>query len=107
MRKKPWAKDMIAQIREMALAPKPNISIKIADNLFINKEYDIISLGGDLSEPLYCYAMPKPGKLNTELFEIPKIKENQQIIRISEIEKYPFPKIMTQFLSTCDITKHS
>ena len=56
----------IKEIRKICLSRQPNISMPLAPNLYLVKEYDIITLGKDKEELPYSYTMEKPGILDNE-----------------------------------------
>ena len=62
----------IAEIRKLCLATAPNISMPLADGIYLVKEYDILTLGIDENNNLkeYSYILKKPGKLSTPEFDI-------------------------------------
>ncbi len=62
--------DTIAAIRKLCLSPAPNASLKIGEETFIIKEYDILVLGRDYSKLLYSYVLEKPGVLETKDFNL-------------------------------------
>lgn len=62
--------DTIAAIRKLCLSPAPNASLKIGEETFIIKEYDILVLGRDYSKLLYSYVLEKPGVLETKDFSL-------------------------------------
>jgi len=63
-------KNLLESIRHMCLSQNENESLKLSDTLYITKEYDVLSIGGNLAKPLYSYELKKPGKLNTEYFSL-------------------------------------
>jgi tRNA(Ile)-lysidine synthetase-like protein len=62
--------DQIADIRKMALAPQPNMSMRLAPNVYLIKEYDVLTIGTNIDELPFCYTLEKPGKLNTPQFTL-------------------------------------
>lgn len=60
----------LQEIRKMALSPLPNASLKLADNIFLIKEYDVLTIGTDINELPYCLTLEKPGKLSNEHFDL-------------------------------------
>lgn len=60
----------IKEIRKLCLSRQPNITMPLAPNLYLVKEYDIITLGQDKEELPYSYKMEEPGILENEHFSI-------------------------------------
>ncbi len=58
------------EIRKMCLSKKPNLVMKLADGLYLVREYDILVTVDSLDTEAYSYTMEKPGKLDTPYFEI-------------------------------------
>lgn len=61
---------MVSNIRKMCLAPQPNLSIKLADGVYVMKEYDILTIGDSFDECPYTYHLDAPGVLNTPQFDL-------------------------------------
>lgn len=62
--------EKIAEIRSMCLAPKPNMSMKLTESVYLMKEYDILTIGSNIENPPYTYILEKPGKLSTPNFDL-------------------------------------
>ena len=62
--------DDIAAIRKLCLSPAPNGSLRLGEDTYLLKEYDILVLGRNYSELLYEYVLEAPGKLSTPNFEL-------------------------------------
>ena len=62
--------NIIQDIRKFCLAPQPNLSMKLADNVYLIKEYDLLTIGRNFDNLPYTYHMDAPGVLNTENFDI-------------------------------------
>jgi len=60
----------LSEIRKMCLDPEPNITMKLKDNYYLVKEYDIISLENNPEELPYTFMLEKPGKLSTPNFDL-------------------------------------
>ena len=60
----------IAKIRAFLLNENVNDSFKIEDNLYIIKEYDMITAGRSFDKLPYSYKLEAPGKLETEQFDL-------------------------------------
>lgn len=60
----------IYEIRKMCLSPKPNLSIKLADSLYIVKEYDVLVLATKDEHHPYAHEIKEPGKYAFDEFEI-------------------------------------
>lgn len=60
----------ISEIRKMCLSSKPNLAMKLLDNLYLVKEYDVLVLSYDPKHKPYSYILLKPGKLETEQFSL-------------------------------------
>ena len=59
-----------AAIRKLCLSPIPNQSLRLGEETYIIKEYDILVLGRNYSELLYEYTLEAPGKMDTPHFEL-------------------------------------
>lgn len=64
------SKGQISEIRKLCLSAEPNLSMKLCEEKFIVKEYDILQIQGSMKCHPYSYYMNKPGKLETEEFSI-------------------------------------
>jgi tRNA(Ile)-lysidine synthetase-like protein len=62
--------NQIADIRKMALAPQPNMSMRLAKNVYLIKEYDVLTIGTNIDELPFCYTLDQPGKLDTPQFSL-------------------------------------
>ena len=62
--------DDIAEIRKLCLSPNPNCSLKLGNDTYLIKEYDILILGRNYAEKLYEYKLDAPGVLETEHFNL-------------------------------------
>lgn len=60
----------IAEIRKLCLSPNPNASLKLGQDTYLIKEYDILVLGRNYNELLYNYELPAPGALETPYFSL-------------------------------------
>ena len=60
----------IAKIRAFLLNENVNDAFKIEDDLYIIKEYDMITAGRSFDELPYTYKLEAPGKLETEQFDL-------------------------------------
>lgn len=60
----------LAEIRKMCLNREPNLSMKLKDNYYLVKEYDVISIENDPDRLPYTYLLEKPGKLSTPNFDL-------------------------------------
>lgn len=60
----------IAEVRKMALAPQPELSMCLADGVYLYKEYDVLTMAGSPDHPYYSYVLKKPGKLSTKEFDL-------------------------------------
>lgn len=54
-----------SEIRKMCLSQKPNLNMKLADNVYLIKEYEVLVMADSLDVTTYSYTMGKPGKLDT------------------------------------------
>lgn len=59
-----------AAIRKLCLSPIPNSSLKLGEETYLIKEYDILVLGRDYSQLLYEYTLEAPGALETPNFSL-------------------------------------
>ena len=59
-----------AEIRKLCLSPNPNCSLKLGEDTYLIKEYDILILGRNYAELLYSYTLEKPGVLETPQFRL-------------------------------------
>ena len=62
--------DDFAAIRKLCLSPIPKSSLKLGQETYILKEYDILVLGRNYSELLYEYKLEAPGKLSVPDFDL-------------------------------------
>ncbi|MBR1847295.1 MAG: tRNA lysidine(34) synthetase TilS [Bacilli bacterium] len=62
--------ESLAEIRKLCLSPNPNASLKLGNDTYLIKEYDILILGRNYDELLYSYTLEKPGKLETAEFDL-------------------------------------
>ncbi len=60
----------IQEIRKFCLAPQPNLSMKVAEGVYIIKEYDVLTIGRNFDKLPYTYHLDAPGILKTENFDI-------------------------------------
>lgn len=62
----------ISEIRKMCLAQEPNISMKLANDIYLVKEYDVIVLVvcNECEQNPYEYVMEEPTKLSTPEFDV-------------------------------------
>ena len=60
----------IADIRKLCLAPQPNLSMKLADGVYLIREYDVLTIGNNFDSLPYTYTLDKPGVLNTPQFDL-------------------------------------
>ena len=58
------------EIRKLCLSPNPNCSLKLGEDTYLIKEYDILILGRNYAELLYSYTLEKPGVLETPQFRL-------------------------------------
>lgn len=58
------------KIRKFCLSPQPNASLHLGGDIYLIKEYDIITLGREYDELPYTYTLEKPGKLRTPDFDL-------------------------------------
>lgn len=61
---------ILADIRKLCLAPQPNLSLHLKGNVYVIKQYDILTLGTNPDELPYTYVLEKPGKLNVDAFDL-------------------------------------
>lgn len=59
-----------AEIRKLCLSPNPHCSLKLGEDTYLIKEYDILILGRNYAELLYSYTLEKPGVLETPQFRL-------------------------------------
>ena len=62
--------EKIAEIRKLCLAPQPNLSMKLAEDVYLIKEYDVLTIGHNFDSLPYTYSLEKPGVLNTPQFDL-------------------------------------
>lgn len=62
--------EQIKAIREMCLDPRENVSLKISGKIYLCKEYDELSVDLDGMNLPYQYSLEKPGKLQTDVFDL-------------------------------------
>jgi len=79
--------NQISDIRKMALAPQPNMSIRLAPNVYLIKEYDVLTIGSNIDELSYCYTLDHPGKMSNEHFDLDFTKGAED--RNIKTEDYP------------------
>lgn len=62
----------ISEIRKVLLSRTPNVQMKLAEGVYLIKEYDVITLGLDEGNDVkeYSYVLEKPGVLNTVEFDL-------------------------------------
>ncbi|MBE6127404.1 MAG: tRNA lysidine(34) synthetase TilS [Erysipelotrichaceae bacterium] len=60
----------LTAIRKLCLSPVPNSALKLGNDTYLIKEYDILILGRNYDEVLYSYTLEKPDKLTTPDFEL-------------------------------------
>lgn len=60
----------IGEIRKLCLAPQPNLSMKLAEGVYIIKEYDVLTIGKNFDRLPYTYTLEAPGVLNTPDFDL-------------------------------------
>lgn len=60
----------VKEIRKMCLSRKPNLAMKLADRLYLVKEYDVLVLTYETKHKSYAYKLEKPGALSTPELEI-------------------------------------
>ena len=61
--------DFVA-IRKFILSPNPNCSMKLGEDTYLIKEYDILILGRNYAELLYEYTLERPEALETPQFRL-------------------------------------
>jgi tRNA(Ile)-lysidine synthetase-like protein len=62
--------ELAKSIRKMCLDKKSNMSIKLKGDVYLVKEYDIISIDKDGLDMPYSYVIEKPGKFSCESFDL-------------------------------------
>ena len=60
----------IGEIRKMCLSPKPNLSMKLKDNLYIVKEYDVLVMSTEVGEDDYSYTLSHPMSFSAKEFDL-------------------------------------
>ncbi len=60
----------IDEIRKLCLSPKPNLTFKLADELYILKEYDILIMANKVGEDDYLYVIPEPSSFSCKEFDL-------------------------------------
>ncbi len=60
----------LSEIRKMCLSPKPNLSMKLGEGVYIVREYELLIMANSLDTTTYSYTMEKPSKLSTPEFDI-------------------------------------
>lgn len=80
----------IQEIRKMCLSQEPNISMKLAEDIYIVKEYDVLVLVVCDEEDIapYEYVMEKPGAMSTPEFDVDFSNETYKDRKIKE-EDFP------------------
>lgn len=61
---------MLADIRAMALSKEPNSTLKLKGDIFMVKEYDVLTLDTDGLDMPYTYVLDKPMKFTCETFDL-------------------------------------
>lgn len=61
---------MLADIRAMALNKEPNATLKLKGDIFMVKEYDVLTLDTDGLDMPYTYVLDKPMKFTCETFDL-------------------------------------
>ena len=61
---------MLEKIRAFLINEKVNDTFKLSDELFLVKEYDLLTVGKNFDELPYSYTLAKPGELHTEQFDL-------------------------------------
>ncbi|MCR5490941.1 MAG: tRNA lysidine(34) synthetase TilS [Bacilli bacterium] len=62
--------EMIDQIRQLCIAPQPDLLMPLSERTFLIKEYDLLTLGFNFDHQPYHYILEKPGKLSNENFDL-------------------------------------
>src|SRR5574344_458158 len=61
---------MLADIRAMALNKEPNATLKLKGDIFMVKEYDVLTIDTDGLDMPYTYVLDKPMKFTCETFDL-------------------------------------
>jgi len=61
---------MVGDIRAMCLSKEPNETLKLKGDIYMVKEYDVLTLDTDGLDMPYTYILEKPMKFNCETFDL-------------------------------------
>lgn len=62
--------DKITEIRRLCLAPQPILYLRLAENVYLIREYDVLTIGHNFDSLPYTYTLPEPGVLYTAQFDL-------------------------------------
>lgn len=60
----------IDEIRKLCLSPKPNLTFKFTEELYLLKEYDILIMANKVGEDDYLYVIPEPCSFSCKEFDL-------------------------------------
>ncbi len=60
----------ISEIRKICLCDKPNVTLKLADNVYLLKEYDVLIIASSIEPDSYSYRIAEPSSFSCPQFDL-------------------------------------